>query len=306
VEKPLIKPQALRPGDTIAIAAPASPFDQKAFEAGIAVLKSMGYQVKIPESIFKAQGYLAGSGAERAELLMNLFTDESVKAILCARGGFGSMKLLPLLDFETILAKPKILVGFSDITALLVAIYQQCGIVTFHGPLVTSLGKGSEKTVSAMMDAISSYKPLALTPSKSVVLNAGQASGPVIGGNLATLTHLLGTPYEPAFERHLLFLEDRGEAPYRIDRMLSQLHLSGCLDGVAGVILGTFEECGSLEDVYAIVKEVFRHTGIPVLAGFDVGHGTENITVPVGLHADLDTDDASLRFRELAVHEAAP
>jgi muramoyltetrapeptide carboxypeptidase len=266
----------------------------------------MGCQVKIPESIFRAQGYLAGSDAQRAELLMNLFTDESVKAILCARGGFGSMKLLPLLDFEAILAKPKILVGFSDITTLLVAIYQQCGLVTFHGPLVTSLGKASEKTVSALMDAISSYKPLVLTPSKSVVLNAGQASGPVIGGNLATLTHLMGTPYDPAFERHLLFLEDRGEAPYRIDRMLSQLHLSGRLDGVAGVILGTFEECGSLEDVYAIVKEVFRHTGIPVLAGFELGHGTENVTVPVGLHADLDTDDASLRFREPAVHEAAP
>jgi muramoyltetrapeptide carboxypeptidase len=306
VEKRVIKPQALRPGDTIAIAAPASPFDQKAFEAGIAVLKSMGYQVKIPESIFRAQGYLAGSDAERAELLMNLFADESVKAIVCARGGFGSMKLLPLLDFEAILANSKILLGFSDITTLLVAIYQQCGIVTFHGPLVTSLGKGSEKTVSALMDAISSYKPLVLTPSKSVVLNAGQASGPVIGGNLATLTHLIGTSYEPAFERHLLFLEDRGEAPYRIDRMLSQLHLSGRLDGVAGVILGTFEECGSLEDVYAIVKEVFRHTGIPVLAGFELGHGTENITVPMGLHADLDTDDASLRFREPAVHEAAP
>jgi muramoyltetrapeptide carboxypeptidase len=206
VEKPVIKPQALRPGDTIGIAAPASPFDQIAFEGGISVLKSMGYQVKIPESIFRAQGYLAGSDAERAELLMNLFADESVKAIVCARGGFGSMKLLPLLDFEAILAKPKILVGFSDITTLLVAIYQQCGIVTFHGPLVTSLGKGSEKTVSALMDAISSYKPLVLTPSKSLVLNAGQASGPVIGGNLATLTHLMGTSYEPAFERHLLFL----------------------------------------------------------------------------------------------------
>ena len=306
MEKPVIKPQALRPGDTIAIAAPASPFDHKAFEAGISVLKSMGYQVKIPDSIFRAQGYLAGSDAQRAELLMNLFADESVKAIVCARGGFGSMKLLPLLDFEVILAKPKILVGFSDVTTLLVAIYQQCGIVTFHGPLVTSLGKGTEKTVSALMDAISSHKALVLTPSKSVVLNAGQASGPVIGGNLATLTHLMGTPYEPAFERHLLFLEDRGEAPYRIDRMLSQLHLSGRLEGVAGVILGAFEGCGSLEDVYAIVKEVFRHTGTPILAGFDVGHGAENITVPVGLHADLDTDDASLRFREPAVHEAAP
>ncbi len=306
MEQPLIKPHALRPGDTIAIAAPASPFDQKAFEGGISVLKSMGYQVKIPESIFRAQGYLAGSDAQRAELLMNLFADESVKAIVCARGGFGSMKLLPLLDFEAILAKPKILVGFSDITTLLVAIYQQCGIVTFHGPLVTSLGKGSEKTVSALMDAISLHKPLVLTPSKPVVLNAGQASGPVIGGNLATLTHLMGTPYEPAFEHHLLFLEDRGEALYRVDRMLSQLHLSGRLKGVAGIILGTFEECGSLEDVYAVVEEAFRHMGIPVLAGFELGHGTENITVPVGLHADLDTDDASLRFREPAVREAGP
>lgn len=306
MEKPVIKPPAIRPGDTVGIAAPASPFDQKAFEAGVAVVESMGYQVKISDQLFRRHGYLAGSDTERAELLMRLFADESVKAIFCARGGFGSMKLLPLLDFEAIRAEPKILVGFSDITTLLVAIYQQCGIVTFHGPLVTSLGKRSEKTVSALMDAISSYKPLVLTPSKSVVLHAGQASGPVIGGNLATLTHLIGTPYEPAFERHLLFLEDRGESPYRIDRMLSQLHLSGRLEGVAGVILGTFEECGSLEDVYAIVKEVFRHTGIPVLAGFELGHGTENITVPVGLHADLDTDDASLRFREPAVHEAAP
>lgn len=237
---------------------------------------------------------------------MKLFADESVKAIFCARGGFGSMKLLPLLDFEAIRATPKILVGFSDITTLLAAIYQQCGIVTFHGPLVTSLGQGSEKTVSALVDAMSSYKPLVLTFSKSVVLHAGQASGPVIGGNLATLTHLMGTPYEPAFERHLLFLEERGEAPYRIDRMLTQLRLSGHLDGVAGVILGSFEGCGSLEDVYDIVKGAFRNTKIPILAGFDIGHGTENITVPVGLHADLDTDDASLRFREPAVHEAAP
>ena len=118
--------------------------------------------------------------------------------------------------------------------------------------------------------------------------------------------HLLGTPYEPDFNGRLLFLEDRQEAPYRIDRMLSQLRLSGRLEGVAGVILGTFEECGTLEDVYAIVKEAFGHTEVPILAGFELGHGTENITVPVGLHAHLDTDDASLRFREPAVHEAAP
>lgn len=303
MEEPVIKPQALRAGDTIGIAAPASPFDQKAFQGGVAVIKSMGYQVKIPDSIFKAQGYLAGSDAERAELLMNLFTDESVKAILCARGGFGSMKLLPLLDFETIRANPKILMGFSDITALLVAIFDRCRIVTFHGPLVTTLKRDGGKTCSAFLEAVSSGTPLVLTPRQPVVLSPGKASGILMGGNLTSLCHLLGTPYEPHFNGRLLFLEDRQEAPYRIDRMLSQLHLSGHLDGVGGVILGTFEACGTLEDVYAIVKEVFGRTGIPILAGFELGHGTHNLTVPIGLEAKMNTEDGSLRFREPAVHE---
>jgi muramoyltetrapeptide carboxypeptidase len=124
-----------------------------------------------------------------------------------------------------------------------------------------------------------------------------------MGGNLTSLCHLLGTPYEPHFNGRLLFLEDRQEAPYRIDRMLSQLHLSGHLDGVGGVILGTFEACGTLEDVYAIVKEVFGRTGIPILAGFELGHGTHNLTVPIGLEAKMNTEDGSLRFREPAVHE---
>lgn len=303
MEEPIIKPQALRPGDTIGIAAPASPFDQKAFKGGIAVIKSMGYQVKIPDSIFKAQGYLAGSDAERAELLMNLFTDESVKAILCARGGFGSMKLLPLLDFEAIRANPKVLMGFSDITALLVAIFDRCRIVTFHGPLVTTLKKDRGKTCSAFVEAVSSGTPMVLKPRQPEVLGPGKASGILMGGNLTSLCHLLGTPYEPDFNGRLLFLEDRQEAPYRIDRMFSQLHLSGHLDGVSGVILGTFEACGSLDDVYAIVKEVFRPTGIPILAGFELGHGTENLTVPIGLEAKMNTEDGSLRFREPAVLE---
>jgi muramoyltetrapeptide carboxypeptidase len=303
MEKSIIKPKARRSGDTIGIAAPASPFDQKAFEGGIAMIKSMGYQVKIPKSIFKAQGYLAGSDAERAELLMNLFTDESVKAILCARGGFGSMKLLPRLDFEAIRANPKILMGFSDITALLVAIFDSCRMVTFHGPLVTTLKQDSGETCSTFIEAVSSGTPLVLTSRQPMVLSPGKASGILMGGNLTSLCHLLATPYEPDFNGRLLFLEDRQEAPYRIDRMLSQLHLSGHLDGVGGVILGSFEACGSLEDVYAIFKEAFRHTGVPILAGFELGHGTHNFTVPIGLEAKMNTEDGSLRFRGPAVHE---
>ncbi len=303
MKQTLIKPQALHPGDTIGIAAPASPFDQQAFDRGVRVLESMGYRVKIPENLFMKHGYLSGPDRERASQLMKLFEDESVRAVFCARGGFGSMRLLPLLDFETICAQPKILLGFSDITVLLVAIYNRCGMVTFHGPMVTTLKGDSEKTCSALIDAVGSNQPLSLNARKAVILNAGRASGRLVGGNLTCLCHLVGTPYEPRFEGHLLFLEDRGEAPYRIDRMLSQLRLGGHLDGVAGIILGSFLDCGPVEDVYPIVQDAFRHTAVPILAGFDIGHGTDNIVVPIGLEADLDTEDGSLRFQEPATHE---
>lgn len=301
MEQALIKPQKLRPGDTVGIAAPASPFDREAFERGVGVLESAGYRVKIPDNLFSRKGYLAGTDTERASQLIKLFEDESIRAILCARGGFGSMKVLPSLDFEVIRSNPKILVGFSDITALLVTIYARCQLVTFHGPLVTSLKTGSEKTCTALIDAIGSTRPLELKPSKPVVLKPGRASGPLVGGNLTSICYLIGTPYEPRFDGHLFFFEDRGEAPYRIDRMLSQLYLGRHLDGIAGVILGSFQECGSLEDVYAIVKEAFRYMDIPILAGFDIGHGTENLTVPIGLEAHLDTENGSLRFQEPAV-----
>ena len=303
MEQTPIKPQTLRPGDTIGIAAPASPFDQQAFDRGIGVLESMGYRVKIPENLFMKRGYLAGSDSDRASQLMKLFENESVRAVFCARGGFGSMKFLPLLDFEAICAQPKILMGFSDITALLVAIYNRCGMVTFHGPLVTTLKKDSKKTCTALIDAVGSNRPLALKARKAVVLNPGRASGRLVGGNLTCLCHLVGTPYEPRFEGHILFIEDRGEALYRIDRMLTQLSLGGHLDRVTGVVLGSFQDCGPFEDVYAIVKEAFRHTGVPILAGFDLGHGTDNLTVPIGLEADLDTEDGSLRFQEPATYE---
>jgi len=303
MEQRLVKPRPLRPHDTIGIAAPASPFDRQALESGVKALESMGYGVKIPDDLFGRHGYLAGPDTGRASQLMGLFEDESVRAIMCTRGGFGSMKLLPLLDFDTICARPKILVGFSDITALLVGIYNRCSMVTFHGPLVTSLRKAPEKTCTALINAVSSNKPLTINPSKPVVLNPGHASGPLVGGNLASLCHLIGTPYEPRLEGHLLFLEERGEASYRIDRMLSQLRLGDHLDAVSGVILGTFQDCGPLENVYTIVKEAFRHADGPILAGFDLGHGTDNLTLPIGLTADIDTETPVLRLREPATYE---
>jgi muramoyltetrapeptide carboxypeptidase len=302
---PVIKPPVLRPGHTVGIAAPASPFDREAFEQGVRTLELLGFEVRIPEGIFRREGYHAGSDRERAELLMDLFSDDAIDAIFCARGGFGAMKILPLLDFQTIRRHPKVVVGYSDITTLLVAICQQCHMVAFHGPLVTTLGQGSEMTASALTDAVSSLAPLVLSPSRPVVLYPGKASGVVMGGNLTTLVHLLGTPYEPQLEGCILFVEDRGEASYRIDRMFSQLRLGGYLDGLSGVILGSFEDCGVAEELHEIVKKVFQDRPIPILAGFDMGHGKDNITLPVGLEADLDTQDRCLRYREPAVKDVA-
>jgi muramoyltetrapeptide carboxypeptidase len=306
MQREMIKPPALRPGDTIGIAAPASPFDEGAFETGLETLRAMGFSVKVPGGIFEKHGYLAGSDAQRAELLMDLFSDDTVQAIFCARGGFGSMKVLPLLDFDVIRSHPKIVVGFSDISVLLAALYLKSGLVTLHGPLVTTLPKGSQTTTIALMDALCSTRPVTLKPSEPVILNPGKAAGPVLGGNLTVLTHLVGTPFEPPFEGHILFLEDRGEALYRIDRTLSQLGLGGRLDGVAGVILGSFEGCGPLNDVYGVIKKAFHRRDIPMLAGFELGHLAENMTLPLGVSADLDTQTGTLQFLESAVRTVEP
>ncbi len=303
VKQAPIKPQALRRGDLIGIAAPASPFDRAAFDRGIAVIESMGYEVKVPESCFSRKGYLAGSDTERVQLLKTLFDDQSVRAIFCARGGFGSLRLLPLIDFEFFATRPKILLGFSDITALLVAMYDVSNMVTFHGPVVTTLKQSASETRTGLTRALESSEPWTLQASKPVVIHPGRASGPLIGGNLTTLCHLLGTPYAPSFDDHLLFLEDRGEAPYRIDRMFSQLNLGGHLDGIVGVVLGSFENCGPPEEIFAVVKEAFRHRDVPILAGFGIGHGAENLTVPIGIKAEIDTEQGSLRFLEPAVRD---
>ncbi|MBW2108224.1 MAG: LD-carboxypeptidase [Deltaproteobacteria bacterium] len=303
MRKPLIKPWALNRGDAIGIAAPASPFDPETFNAGVRVLESLGFEVKVPEGIFKKQGYHAGTEAQRAALLMELFQDDSLRGIMCARGGFGSMKLLPLLDFETIARHPKVLIGFSDISALLLAVLCKSGMVTFHGPLVTTLARGSERTVSVLFQAVSSSEPMVMKASEPVELCAGRASGPVLGGNLTTLVHLTGTPYAPALKGCLLFLEDRGEAPYRIDRMMSHLYLSGHLDGVRGVILGSFQDCGSLPEVYSVVSQVFGDRPVPILGGMDLGHGKDNMTIPLGLEATLDTAQGTLQFKDCAVYD---
>jgi muramoyltetrapeptide carboxypeptidase len=295
-----IRPLRLKPGDTIGIVAPASPFDRKTFDQGIRCLESMGFQTRVPDEIFEKNGYLAGSDSHRAGLVMQFFEDHSVNALLCARGGFGSLRILPLLDFNIIRQNPKVFVGHSDITALLAAITAKSRLVTFHGPLVTTLANAPEMTCSTLLTAISSNAIVELKPAQGITLKAGRARGRVIGGNLTTLCHMLATPFEPRFENHILLLEDRGEAHYRIDRMLFQMKLAGCFKGIAGLVLGSFQDCGSLDGIFRIFEEQFKDMSLPILAGFDVGHGPQNMTMPVGLEATLDADEQILSFDQPA------
>jgi len=295
-----IRPNRLKPGDTIGIVAPAGAFDREIFMQGLSTLKSMGFHTRVPDEIYNKTGYLAGSDPQRAQLVNRLFKDPDVQAIVCARGGFGCLRMLPLVDFDIIRTHPKIFVGYSDITALLTAITSQSRLVTFHGPMVTTLAGAPELTCHSLSAAIASDIPLEIAPSAGVVIQAGQTKGPVTGGNLNTLCHLLGTPFEPSFDNHILLLEDRGEVHYRIDRMLSQMKLAGCFEGIAGLVLGSFEECGALDKVFQIFEEHFRDIDVPILAGFDVGHGKLNTTIPFGVDATLDTAKQVLSFDQPA------
>ena len=289
-------PARLSPGDTIGIVAPSSPFNHQAFQSGIAVLEKKGFHVTVPDDLFAKKGYLAGSDKQRALQLNNSFANPELKAILCARGGFGALRILSFLNYHLIGRNPKIFIGFSDITALLAVLYYKCNLVTFHGPVVTSLGNAPSETQNAFFKALLSKSALQIKSPQPICLNPGIVAAPLAGGNLTTLCHLAGTAFAPDFSDHILLLEDRGEATYRIDRMLSHMKLAGCFENLAGLVLGSFEECGPTDSVYKIVKNIFKTENIPIAAGFEIGHGTQNMTVPLGLRVELDASHGLLTY----------
>ena len=289
-------PRRLRPGSVIGVTAPASPFAPDVLERGVGALREMGFEVRYSEDLFDACGYLAGPDDQRAAAFDRLVADPEIDAIMCARGGYGSLRILPLLDYARVAEHPKAVIGFSDITALLWALYFRCGLIGFHGPLVTTLADAAAVDRAALWNAIASEGPLRLHFQSAAVILSGRACAPVAGGNLTTLCHLLGTPYAPAFRDHIVFLEDRGEAPYRLDRMLTQMKMAGCFDGMQGLVLGSFKDCGAREDVWRVVAEVFADAEWPILAGVDAGHGGPNVTIPLGVEAVLDAEDRTLVF----------
>jgi len=253
------------------------------------MLAMMGYRIAVTPAVAVNNGYLAGTDAYRAEMLNQLFADSSLDAIFCARGGYGCMRLLSLLDWDALRRRPKAIIGFSDISALLMAVYQQCRLTVFHGPVVTGLGKESYRSVLSMQAALSWRRSRCIRLENPRILTHGCAKGPLIGGNLTTLCHLLGTPWMPDFSGHILFLEDIDEPVYRIDRMLTQMKLAGCFDSMAGLALGRFTRCGAVYDIFRLFYQEFMHMSVPIVSGLPVGHDGVNVTVPIGVPAQLDT-----------------
>ncbi len=286
----------LRKGDTIGVAAPSARFDDKRLNQGIECLKNLGFQVHVPRAIFGEKRYLAGDDASRAAVVNELFADPGIKGIIAARGGFGAMRMLEFLDWELIQKNPKLFMGFSDATAFLMALIQHSQLAGIHGPNLVSLADAGPKTISSFYKAITGL-PGDIRMPKGLCLSPGQAMGKLMGGNMATLVHLIGTPFQPDFKESVLFLEDVGEPAYKIDRMLSQMKMAGLFLGVKGVVTGSFENCETPEYIPQILSEIFD--GLPLLMGLDAGHGDINLSLAMGLDVVLDTSSAQLKWKPL-------
>lgn len=299
-------PKALSPGSTIGIISPAGPSEKEAIDRGVEVLEGMGYKVKLGKYAYDNIGYLASTDANRAEDLNNMFKDKEVDGIICIRGGYGTPRLLHLVDYEAIKANPKVLVGYSDITSLYTAINQKTGLVVFHGPMVRSEIQDSFNgptleyfnTIIANENMGKIIKNPPEIESKSFV--DGQVEGDLVGGNLRVLLSSIGTEYEIDTKGKILFIEDTNESIGSFDRMLNQLKLSGKIDDSLGIILGDFNNMDpkSVEDVARIY---FEGLDKPVLYNIKSGHSKPMITLPIGVRVQLDSKKGEIKILESAV-----
>jgi muramoyltetrapeptide carboxypeptidase len=315
----LIRPPALHLGDTLGIIAPASaPPDPKNVDRAVAVLEKLGFKIKFAPNVHRRLGYLAGTDRERAGDLMRMFADRKVHAVLCVRGGYGTARLLPLLDYETIRANAKIFVGYSDITSLHCALLTKANLISFHGPMLNSefahadLPRFTRQSfLRALTESGASGSISTGYERKTVkILRRGVARGQLIGGNLSLLCTTIGTPWQPPFRNRILFLEDLSEEPYRFDRMLTHLLNCGLLQQVAGLAIGLNADC---EDPKAKTAKEYRQTledvlrerllplKIPIVTGLPFGHVPHNATLPVGAPATLDAERGDLLITGPAV-----
>jgi muramoyltetrapeptide carboxypeptidase len=310
----LLFPPRFAPGDTIGIAAPASPPDQpEIIDEAIDRFNAQGFKVKPGKYLRRRDGYLAGSDEERAADINALFADPEVRGIFALRGGYGSCRILPLLDYAAIRANPKPFVGYSDITAMHLAILVKSGLVTFHGSNASSAfqpgniaafrrmlmvsevaAAGDASLPGGGLDVLFSRNDASGANVKTVV--AGRATGQLLGGNMTCLLRLVGTPYAPDFRNAILFLEDTGEKAYRIDGMFTHLRLAGILSQISGLVLGQFDHADPAEQarITACLQREAERIGMPCVSGAPIGHFSEQIIVPQGAQAELDADAGSL------------
>jgi muramoyltetrapeptide carboxypeptidase len=303
---PVIQPvPALKEGDRVRLVAPASPFPRKKFEQGIRVLERMGFVPVFDRSEFAARGYLAGSDRERANRLSAALAEPGTRAVWCIRGGYGTARILPLLDLDSIRKRPKALVGFSDVTALLAEVSRPGGFVGIHGPVLTQLSSVPAPALAWLKGLLTVSRPAGSVPlGRMRSLTRGEARGRLVGGNLATLASLAGTPHLPDAAGCILLLEDTSEQAYRLDRMFNQLAQAGFFRRVSGVVLGSLKDCKPTRGPYAaktVLARAIEALKVPAVAGASFGHSSRNVALPLGVRASLDATARELILTEPAV-----
>lgn len=301
-------PPPLKKGDTIGVIAPAGQLQDKSrFMQGVTILQEMGFQVKYPLNLWPGREYLADSDDNRGDEFNRLIQDEEIDGLIALRGGYGCLRMLEKIDLSLVTRNPKILTGFSDITILQNFLYLQTGLISLHGPVVTSLHGATKDTLSSFYDRLTIKKPPHITCKQVEVLRYGASfAAPLIGGNLASLVTLLGTPYDFSWDHKIVFLEDINEPMYKIDRMLTQLQLAGKLRKVAGLILGDFSTSTYLDQteklcyrnaIWDRVLELCPTHAVPIWGNFPSGHCACNLSFPLGAVAEMDSGAIKLSFQ---------
>ncbi|MDD7796382.1 S66 peptidase family protein [Clostridium sp. 'White wine YQ'] len=289
----MLIPYALKNGDTIGIVSTAFREDKSVIHSKINYFESLGFKVKVGESVYKEDGYFSGSTIARALDIMNMFKDKDVKAIICFRGGYGSINILPYINLNTIRFNKKILCGYSDTTVLINYISKKTGLITFHGPMINSDFNDIETLESLKFTLMQGNKPYSIPLGNCSFINPSEISGKLCGGNLSTICSSIGSPYEPNFKDKILILEDVNEKPYSIDRMLTQLLLSGKLHKCKGFIFGSFYKCdcdnaSNNFTIKEIISRIFTPLNKPIILDFPIGHSYPNITLPIGATAKFN------------------
>lgn len=299
----MIFPKPLKKGDTVGIIAPASTVSDLDINACINVLNNLGYQVKLGNSIGGKHGFLSSPDEVRADDFNSMFTDDDVSGIICLRGGYGSARILPMIDWELPKKHPKFFMGYSDITAININLNQKSNLITFHGPMIHSnfLKNFDEHSLNSFLNTMNKMNAFDNPPGRELIsVRSGKASGVLTGGNLTLLTSTLGTPYEVDTKNKILFIEDVGKHTFRIDRRLTQLNLAGKLNDLKGVLVGDFKNCEpkrpdeqTLDDV---IKEHFGSLNIPIISNLGVGHCKPMSTLPLGATCHMDADKKDIIF----------